>query len=304
MFKIFTAMSENKELKEKLAASEAKITQYESELAQKAEEINEISSQKQNLAQSSAQHDAELSQLKNQLENLQQRNQGLESQLKAQEAQIQQQQSETERLQTELNQAQSQAQNLAQVAPETADQSAQLQALENEVARLKQDLATAQQKALKLEFQKQELEKSQSQAAESPPSSAPASGHRPEETRILIVDDSATTRTLTQKILQSYNYQVSLAKDGQEGKDAFQKEEPNLVITDIEMPHLDGFELTHWIKNLSAQRETPVILITSLADEDFQERGREAGAAGFITKNNFNQKAFMQAIENCIGPRE
>ena len=102
------------------------------------------------------------------------------------------------------------------------------------------------------------------------------------------------------KILESAKYEVHLAKDGKEATAVLEATPINIVVTDAEMPNMDGFELTHWIKNESKTPDVPVIMIASIADQGIQAKAEKAGASSFITKNNFHQQVFLSAIEKAL----
>jgi two-component system chemotaxis sensor kinase CheA len=119
--------------------------------------------------------------------------------------------------------------------------------------------------------------------------------------RILIVDDSITTRTLEKNILEAAGYTVQLAIDGQEALSIVRSgERPDLIVTDIVMPRMDGFELTRQIKS-DAQTETlPVILVTSLDSAEDKEHGIEVRADAYIVKSSFDQINLLETIEQLI----
>ena len=118
--------------------------------------------------------------------------------------------------------------------------------------------------------------------------------------RILVVDDSITTRTLEKNILESQGYQVAVAVDGKLGWEAMQKEDFDLVVTDVEMPVMNGFELTAQIKGSGKFREIPVVIVTSLANESDRRRGVEVGADAYIVKSQFETKALLDVINQLI----
>jgi CheY-like chemotaxis protein len=122
--------------------------------------------------------------------------------------------------------------------------------------------------------------------------------------RILVVDDSITTRELERSILEAQGYQVELADDGKLALELLKNDNRyNLVITDVEMPNMDGFELTSRIKNDPALQKLPVIIVSSLNNEDHKRRGIEAGAQAYIIKGNFEQANLLSTIEFLTGRR-
>lgn len=125
----------------------------------------------------------------------------------------------------------------------------------------------------------------------------------PEEkkvSRILVVDDSITTRTLEKNILENMGYAVTVAVDGEKGWDALQDQAFDLVVTDVEMPLMDGFELTGKIKQSAQFMHIPVVVVTSLAKDTDRRRGVEAGADAYIVKGQFETKTLLDVIEQLI----
>jgi two-component system chemotaxis sensor kinase CheA len=117
---------------------------------------------------------------------------------------------------------------------------------------------------------------------------------------ILIVEDSITSRMLLKSILESAGYKVSVANDGMEGLTALKTEPFDLVLSDIEMPRMDGFTLTEQIRANPQLSRLPVILVTSLETKEYREKGASAGANAYITKSNFAQANFLEIIQRFI----
>ncbi|MCP4231024.1 MAG: response regulator [bacterium] len=118
--------------------------------------------------------------------------------------------------------------------------------------------------------------------------------------RIVIVDDSITTQTLEKNILESAGYEVLVAGDGVEGLDIMDREEVALAIIDIQMPRMDGLEMT---RRLRAEEDTaalPIILVTSMDDDEYKRMGVEAGADAYISKQEFDQKLLLELIEQFL----
>lgn len=101
---------------------------------------------------------------------------------------------------------------------------------------------------------------------------------------ILVVDDDASSRTLLQELLQGLDYEVVTARDGQEALEEFAVRQPDLVLLDVMMPDLDGFQVCRRIKDHPENRLTPVVLVTGLAAVEDRVRGLEAGADDFLMK--------------------
>ncbi|EME69357.1 Histidine Sensor Kinase CheA3 [Paramagnetospirillum caucaseum] len=122
---------------------------------------------------------------------------------------------------------------------------------------------------------------------------------KPAETRvpvILVVDDSLTTRTLEKSILEAHGYQVRLAHDGLEGLGRLRAEQIDLIISDIQMPRLDGFGLLQAVKSDPALKSIPLILVSSLEAREDKERGLELGADAYVVKRKFDQKELLETI--------
>jgi len=121
-----------------------------------------------------------------------------------------------------------------------------------------------------------------------------------EKTIILVVEDSMTARVLLKNILESAGYEVKTAVDGVEGLELLKKEKVDLVVSDVEMPRLNGFELTKKIREDSILNPLPVILCTTRGSKEDKEHGIEVGANAYIDKNSFEQGHFFELIEKLI----
>lgn len=122
----------------------------------------------------------------------------------------------------------------------------------------------------------------------------------PIKKKILIVDDSITSRTLLKNVLESYGYDVKTAVDGMDAFHVLQEEYFDLVSSDIEMPHMDGFELTARIRADESLSRLPVVLVTSLESQQDKERGVEVGADAYIVKSSFDQSNLLEIIRKFI----
>ena len=127
-----------------------------------------------------------------------------------------------------------------------------------------------------------------------------ASGAMAQTPHILIVDDSITTRTLEKGILEAHGYRVTVAVDGARGWELLQQEQFDLVVTDVEMPTMNGFELTEKIKTTPPTAHIPVIVVTSLAKEEDKRRGIEVGADAYIVKGEFETQVLLNAVSQLI----
>jgi two-component system chemotaxis sensor kinase CheA len=117
---------------------------------------------------------------------------------------------------------------------------------------------------------------------------------------ILVVDDSLTTRTLEKSILEANGYRVQVAVDGLEALTKLRAEKADLVITDIQMPRMDGFGLLEEMKKDSRLHRIPVIVVTSLDRREDQKRGLELGADAYIVKRKFDQQELLAAIRQIL----
>jgi len=118
--------------------------------------------------------------------------------------------------------------------------------------------------------------------------------------RILVAEDSITSRTLLKSILETAGYQVVTAVDGINAYSVAKGDEFDLVVSDIDMPRMNGFELTKKIKGDKKLSEIPVILITALETREDMERGMEAGADAYIIKSSFDQGNLLEVIKKLI----
>ncbi|MBF0184541.1 MAG: response regulator [Magnetococcales bacterium] len=118
---------------------------------------------------------------------------------------------------------------------------------------------------------------------------------------LLVVDDTRTNREIEQAILQAAGYRVSLAENGEEGYSKAVADVFDLVLTDVEMPLLDGFSLTRKLRRHERYRHTPIILVTSRDKEEDKRRGIEAGASAYIVKGAFDQDHLLDTVRNLLG---
>lgn len=119
--------------------------------------------------------------------------------------------------------------------------------------------------------------------------------------RLLVVDDSFTTRELIRSILQSAGFEVTAAVDGADALDKLRSHPYDLVVSDVEMPRVDGFQLTARLRRELGLAELPVVLVTSLASEAHRRQGLEAGAQAYIVKSEFNQDSLLEVIRQLLG---
>ncbi|HEY3229530.1 MAG TPA: response regulator [Roseiflexaceae bacterium] len=121
------------------------------------------------------------------------------------------------------------------------------------------------------------------------------------QSRLLVADDSFTTRELIRSILQSAGYDVTTAVDGLDALDKLRAGTYDLVVSDVEMPRVDGFQLTTQIRKDLGLTDLPVVIVTSLASEVHRRRGLEAGAQAYIVKSQFDQSNLLDTVRQLLG---
>jgi two-component system, chemotaxis family, sensor kinase CheA len=117
---------------------------------------------------------------------------------------------------------------------------------------------------------------------------------------ILLVEDSIAIRTQEKRMLEAVGYEVVTAVDGSDGWNKLQSRAFNAVISDVQMPNLDGLALTAKIRQEQKYDEMPIILITSLASDADKRRGAEAGANAYITKSSLNQELLLKTLQRLM----
>jgi|AGTN01.1.fsa_nt_gi Chemotaxis protein histidine kinase and related kinases len=118
--------------------------------------------------------------------------------------------------------------------------------------------------------------------------------------RILVVEDSITSRVLLKNILESAGYIVTVANDGQDGWEKQSGEKFDLIVTDVEMPRMNGFELTKKVRNESVNKDVPIIVVTSLASLDDRRKGVDVGANAYFVKSNFEKTNLLDMVKRLI----
>jgi two-component system sensor histidine kinase and response regulator WspE len=119
--------------------------------------------------------------------------------------------------------------------------------------------------------------------------------------RILVVDDSITVRELERQLLQSRGYAVDVAVDGMDGWNAVRSTPYDLIVTDVDMPRMDGIGLVSLVKADPARREIPVVIVSYKDREEDRLRGLDAGANRYLTKSSFHDETFVDTIVDLIG---
>ena len=117
---------------------------------------------------------------------------------------------------------------------------------------------------------------------------------------VLIVDDSITTRTMERSILVAHGYQVDLAVSGEDAMAKVAGGKYDLIISDIEMPGMDGFQFTKRLRMLEEYRDVPVIIVSSRSKDEDKRKAIEAGAQAYIIKGSFDQGVLLDTVQALI----
>jgi chemosensory pili system protein ChpA (sensor histidine kinase/response regulator) len=119
------------------------------------------------------------------------------------------------------------------------------------------------------------------------------------ETTVMVVDDSITIRKVTERILVRNGIKVLLAKDGVDATNILQDHKPDLMLLDIEMPRMDGFELATYIRNDERLKDLPIIMITSRTGAKHKEKAMEIGVNQYLGKP-YQEEELMQNINSLL----
>jgi two-component system chemotaxis response regulator CheY len=118
--------------------------------------------------------------------------------------------------------------------------------------------------------------------------------------RILAIDDSPTMRGLVASALEPGGFEIHLAQDGIDGLERLSVADPHLVITDINMPRLDGFGVIEGVRASAAHASVPILVLTTETGADLKDRARRAGATGWIVKP-FDDTRLIDTIHRVLG---
>ena len=124
---------------------------------------------------------------------------------------------------------------------------------------------------------------------------------QPVRSRVLVVDDALTVRELQRSILERAGFEVRVAGDGIEALALLAEDPSDLVLTDVEMPLMDGFALTEAIRRDDALANIPVLILSSRSSETDRRRGLEVGADGYIVKSRFDEDSLLSAVHRLLG---
>jgi len=117
---------------------------------------------------------------------------------------------------------------------------------------------------------------------------------------ILVVDDSVTIRTFEKALLEAAGYDVTAASDGLEAWQLVQKQAPDLIVSDVEMPNMTGFELTEKVRGDQRLKGMPLILVTTLSSDEDRKRGIDAGADAYVIKGSSEQDHLLETVRRLI----
>jgi two-component system, chemotaxis family, sensor kinase CheA len=120
------------------------------------------------------------------------------------------------------------------------------------------------------------------------------------KTKILLCDDSIPIRTQLKRILEGYGYDVTAAVDGQDGFTKLREGSFDAIVSDVQMPNLDGLGLAARIRQFPEYEDLPIILVTTLASEEDKRLGADAGANAYITKGDFDQRVLLDTLRRLI----
>jgi two-component system chemotaxis sensor kinase CheA len=120
--------------------------------------------------------------------------------------------------------------------------------------------------------------------------------------RLLLADDSFTTRSLERSVLELAGFEVTAVSDGRDALRALEREGPfDLIVSDVDMPHVSGLELTRRLRSDQRYRSLPVILVTSLGSEQDRRKGLDVGADAYIVKSEFDHEQLVGVVNRLIG---
>jgi two-component system chemotaxis sensor kinase CheA len=132
-------------------------------------------------------------------------------------------------------------------------------------------------------------------------SARPATPQPPATRRILIAEDSLTTREFERSLLQAQGYEVETAVDGLDALEKLGQGKFDLIVSDVEMPRMNGFEFCRSVRQRPELADVPVVFVTTLDKDEEKRRGIEVGAQAYIVKGAFNQQSLLEAIERLVG---
>ena len=126
----------------------------------------------------------------------------------------------------------------------------------------------------------------------------------PRRKRILVVDDSITVREVERQTLEAHGYAVEVAVDGMDGWNAVRTGQYDLMVTDVDMPRMDGIELVRRVRADQRYRTLPIIIVSYKDREEDRLAGLDAGASYYLPKAAFQDESFVRAVDELIGSAE
>jgi CheY-like chemotaxis protein len=118
--------------------------------------------------------------------------------------------------------------------------------------------------------------------------------------KILLVDDSETVLMIERMILKKEPYQLITAKNGMEGVEKALETRPDLILMDVVMPEMNGFEAVRWLRQRDATRSVPIVMVTTQAEAESMEAGYESGCNDYITKP-IDSTELLTKVRNILG---
>jgi len=119
--------------------------------------------------------------------------------------------------------------------------------------------------------------------------------------QVLVVDDSLTVRELERQMLEGRGYKVDIAVDGLDGWNAVRAGRYDLVISDVDMPRMDGIQLVQSIKSDARLKAVPVVIVSYKDRPEDRMRGLDAGADAYLTKSSFHDQTLLETVADLIG---
>lgn len=116
---------------------------------------------------------------------------------------------------------------------------------------------------------------------------------------VMVVDDSITMRKVTSRVLESNDYEVLTARDGVDALEQLEERTPDVMLLDIEMPRMDGYELTERVRSSARLRNTPIMMITSRAGQKHRERAERLGANAYLTKP-YSESELLSEVQRLL----
>jgi chemosensory pili system protein ChpA (sensor histidine kinase/response regulator) len=117
------------------------------------------------------------------------------------------------------------------------------------------------------------------------------------------VDDSITMRKVNSRVLDGEDFETITAKDGQDAVDQMQDRIPDILLLDIEMPRMDGYQLAEYVRGDARLRDIPIIMITSRSGKKHRDRAAQAGANAYLTKP-YKETELIATVNRLLGRKE